>query len=96
MDLAHHETEVLEELVAANAQPEPQPEPTVPAEAVKELLFKLQADEALDVLKEAVAQLATWHQNTAAECDDPKQAAAWSVDEGRLHVCLLALNEVTL
>ena len=89
-----NELNTVQDLVAANAQPEPQSEPTVPAEAVKELLFKLDAPEALEVLKEAVAQLATWHQSTAAECEDPKRAAAWSVDEGRLHVALLALNEV--
>ena len=87
-----NELNTVQDLVAANAQPEP----TVPAEAVKELLFKLDAPEALEVLKEAVAQLATWHQSTAAECEDPARAAAWAVDEGRLHVALLALNEVTL
>ena len=89
-----NELNTVSDLLAANAQPS-KTEPTVPASAVKELLFKLTADEALEVLKETVAQLASWHQSNAADCSCPKQAAAWAVDEGRLHVALLALNEVT-
>ena len=79
------------ELVAANGVA---PEPT-PTEVVKSLLFELEAPEALDVLKEAVSHLALWHQSRAAEADTTSQAAVWACDEGRLHICLLALNEVT-
>ena len=81
----------VNDLVAANNE-------TVeksPLEAAKELVFALQAPEAVELLKETVAQLASWHQNNAQSADTVGEAAAWSCDEGRLHICLLALNEVT-
>jgi len=79
------------ELAAANAQPAHK----VPASVVEELLFKLDGPEALEVVKAAVAQLACWHQQNATNADTAPEAHAWGVDEGRLHVALLALNEVT-
>ena len=81
----------VNDLIEANEQPEEKS----PAELVKEHLFTLEAPEALSVLKEAVSQLAQWHQSKAAEADTIGEATAWACDEGRLHVCLMALNEVT-
>ena len=86
-----NELNTVQDLITAN---EATPEKT-PAEQAKDLVFALDAPEALELLKEAVAQLASWHQNNAAEASTPAEATAWAVDEGRLHVALLALNEVT-
>ena len=86
-----NEINSVNELIEANEQTEDKS----PAELVKEHLFTLEAPEALSVLKEAVSQLAQWHQSKASEADTTSEASAWSVDEGRLHIALLALNEVT-
>ena len=64
------------------------------ADSVYEHLLELDAPEALSVLTRAIAQLAQWHQNEAQTSDTPERARAWASDEGRLHIALLALNEV--
>jgi phosphoribosylaminoimidazole carboxylase (NCAIR synthetase) len=81
----------VNDLVAANNEPVEKS----PLEAAQELVFLLPAPEALELLKETVAQLAIWHQNNAQSADTVSESAAWAVDEGRLHICLLALKEVT-
>ena len=46
-----------------------------------------------------VSQLALFHQRTRMELleeGDGERAAMWAADEGRLHIALLAINEVTL
>ena len=65
------------------------------ADSVFENLLELDAPEALEVLKRAVAQLAQWHQDEAAKADDCERARVWAADEGRLHSALLALDQVT-
>ena len=64
-------------------------------EEVLEAAYTLEADKALDLCKALVSTLAKWHQDEASNSEDAKRAAAWAVDEGRLHVALLALKEVS-
>ena len=85
----------VQELLAANAEAAPAPEAEAPMPEALAALFALQPAEALDVIKDALAQMASWHQDSAANADTVKEAHAWAVDEGRLHAALLALNEVT-
>ena len=84
----------VQELLAANAEPTPAPEPLTPMPAALEALFALKPEEALEVIKDAIAQMASWHQSQAADAGSVKEAHAWAVDEGRLHAALLSLNEV--
>ena len=64
-------------------------------EEVLEAAYQLDADQALTLCKALVSTLAKWHQDEAANSEEGKRAAAWAVDEGRLHVALLALKEVS-
>ena len=64
-------------------------------EEVLEALYTLEPSQALGVLKASVSTLARWHQTEAGGTEDASKAAAWAVDEGRLHIALLALKEVS-
>ncbi len=77
------------DLVSQNQQP------PATVDSVYSQLLELYAPQALEVLKQAVSQLAQWHQSESANSEDCDRARAWAVDEGRLHVALLALNEVS-
>ena len=64
-------------------------------EEVLEAAYTLDAENALNLCKALVSTLAKWHQDEAANTEDPRRAAAWSCDEGRLHSALLALQQVS-
>ena len=83
----------VQDLLAANAEAPEAPEAPEMPDALK-AIFELQPPEALEVIKDAITQMASWHQEQAATADTVKEAHAWAVDEGRLHAALLALNEV--
>ena len=64
-------------------------------EEVLEAAYTLDAQNALNLCKALVSTLAKWHQDEAAKSEDVGRGTAWAVDEGRLHVALLALKEVS-
>lgn len=66
-----------------------------PEKVAYDAMFALDAPEALAITCQVLGQLASWHQERAAESKDPECAAAWAIDEGRLHVALMALTHVT-
>ena len=80
----------VSDLLAQNAETK-----TWTPEEVLEAAYQLNADEALTLCKALVSTLAKWHQDEAAKSEDVGRAAVWSCDEGRLHIALLALKEVT-
>lgn len=84
------------DLLELNNQPTEDQNQTNPeVQDAYDALCTLDADTVVEVLKLTVEQLAVWHQSKARDAGSPEEAKAWAVDEGRLHVALLALREVT-